>query len=145
MSLRLFRRRERSTRVEARRARLVCHAIRLGAREQQAPASTSPCVDLPGGSKITPVRRGSRSCGLSFTPSTLVASSPASPSRLLPSPPRVRHLYNDRMNTDPLDLFLPPVREWFRAALGAPTLPQRQGWPAIAAGQHTLILAPTGS
>src|SRR5919198_6691687 len=49
------------------------------------------------------------------------------------------------MNTDPLDLFLPPVREWFRTRLGEPTAPQRLGWPAIAAGQHTLILAPTGS
>jgi ATP-dependent helicase Lhr and Lhr-like helicase len=46
---------------------------------------------------------------------------------------------------NPLDLFLPPVREWFRAALGEPTLPQRLGWPNIAAGRHTLILAPTGS
>src|SRR5262245_53417489 len=48
-------------------------------------------------------------------------------------------------STDPLALFLPPVREWFRTALGEPTAPQRQGWPAIAAGQNTLILAPTGS
>src|SRR5437762_13740503 len=47
--------------------------------------------------------------------------------------------------TDILDLFLPPVRQWFRSALGEPTPAQRQGWPAIAAGQHTLILAPTGS
>src|SRR5437762_888736 len=47
--------------------------------------------------------------------------------------------------TDILDLFLPPVRRWFRSALGEPTPPQRQGWPSIAAGQHTLILAPTGS
>src|SRR5207302_4331630 len=47
--------------------------------------------------------------------------------------------------TDVLDLFLPPVREWFRQALGEPTPAQRQGWPAIAAGQNTLILAPTGS
>ena len=46
---------------------------------------------------------------------------------------------------DPLDLFLPAVREWFRTTLGEPTPPQRQGWPAIAAGQNTLILAPTGS
>ena len=48
-------------------------------------------------------------------------------------------------SSDPLDLFLPPVREWFRAALGQPTPPQRQGWPLIASGQNTLILAPTGS
>jgi ATP-dependent Lhr-like helicase len=47
--------------------------------------------------------------------------------------------------TDPLDLFLPPVGQWFRTHLGEPTLPQRLGWPAIAAGRHTLILAPTGS
>ncbi len=47
--------------------------------------------------------------------------------------------------TDPLSLFLPPVREWFRRTLGEPTPPQRLGWPAIAAGQNTLILAPTGS
>src|SRR5437879_4538484 len=46
---------------------------------------------------------------------------------------------------DPLNLFLPPVRRWFRSALGEPTPAQRLGWPAIAAGQHTLILAPTGS
>ena len=46
---------------------------------------------------------------------------------------------------NPLDLFLPPVREWFRRTLGEPTPAQRLGWPAIAAGKHTLILAPTGS
>jgi ATP-dependent helicase Lhr and Lhr-like helicase len=49
------------------------------------------------------------------------------------------------MSTDPLDLFLPPVRAWFRTRLGEPTAPQRLGWPPIAAGKHTLILAPTGS
>jgi ATP-dependent Lhr-like helicase len=47
--------------------------------------------------------------------------------------------------TDPLGLFLPAVQEWFRTTLGEPTPPQRLGWPAIAAGRHTLILAPTGS
>ena len=46
---------------------------------------------------------------------------------------------------DPLDLFLPAVRQWFRTTLGEPTPPQRLGWPSIAANQHTLILAPTGS
>ncbi|MFM7151002.1 MAG: DEAD/DEAH box helicase, partial [Gemmataceae bacterium] len=54
--------------------------------------------------------------------------------------------YNGDMTLeDPLNLFLPAVREWFRAELGEPTLPQRQGWPAIAEGMNTLILAPTGS
>ncbi len=47
--------------------------------------------------------------------------------------------------SDPLALFLPPVKEWFRRALGEPTAVQKQGWPAIAAGQNTLLLAPTGS
>ncbi len=46
---------------------------------------------------------------------------------------------------DPLALFLPPVRAWFRAHLGLPTPVQCQGWPVIAAGKHTLLLAPTGS
>ena len=47
--------------------------------------------------------------------------------------------------TDPLALFHPAVRAWFAAAFDAPTRPQVAGWPAIAAGDSTLILAPTGS
>ncbi|MFO0864785.1 MAG: DEAD/DEAH box helicase [Gemmataceae bacterium] len=46
---------------------------------------------------------------------------------------------------DPLSLFLPLVAHWFRSALGEPTEVQRQGWPVIAAGKNTLLLAPTGS
>ena len=45
----------------------------------------------------------------------------------------------------PLDLFHAPVREWFEAVFPAPTRPQRMGWPAIARGESTLILAPTGT
>src|SRR5690348_2628840 len=41
--------------------------------------------------------------------------------------------------------FHPIVRNWFRETLGAPSAPQQQGWPAIASGAHTLILAPTGT
>ena len=44
-----------------------------------------------------------------------------------------------------LDLFSPAVREWFRTSFPAPTDAQSKGWPAIASGDHTLILAPTGS
>ena len=44
-----------------------------------------------------------------------------------------------------LDLFSPSVREWFATSFPAPTRAQEQGWPAIAGGDHTLILAPTGS
>ena len=46
---------------------------------------------------------------------------------------------------DPLALFHPVTRGWFRSALGTPTTPQRLGWPAIARGESTLILAPTGT
>ncbi len=46
---------------------------------------------------------------------------------------------------DPLRPFHPLVRKWFREELGAPSAPQREGWPAIAGGGHTLILAPTGT
>ena len=42
-------------------------------------------------------------------------------------------------------LFRAPVREWFEAVFAAPTSPQLQGWPAIARGESTLILAPTGT
>jgi len=41
--------------------------------------------------------------------------------------------------------FHPLVRKWFADTLGKPSDPQRKGWPAIATGAHTLILAPTGT
>jgi ATP-dependent Lhr-like helicase len=44
-----------------------------------------------------------------------------------------------------LALFHPITAAWFRSAFGRPTAPQRQGWPAIARGESTLILAPTGT
>jgi ATP-dependent Lhr-like helicase len=44
-----------------------------------------------------------------------------------------------------LEPFSPAVREWFATTFGEPTAAQAEGWPAIAAGQHTLICAPTGS
>jgi ATP-dependent helicase Lhr and Lhr-like helicase len=44
-----------------------------------------------------------------------------------------------------LAIFHPAVREWFSAVFEGPTRPQRLGWPAIARGESTLILAPTGS
>ena len=44
-----------------------------------------------------------------------------------------------------MDRFSEAVRAWFATSFAAPTPAQEQGWPAIAAGDHTLILAPTGS
>ena len=45
----------------------------------------------------------------------------------------------------PLSAFHPIVREWFADVIGVPSLPQERGWPVIASGAHTLILAPTGT
>src|SRR5277367_1723899 len=44
-----------------------------------------------------------------------------------------------------LELFHPVTAAWFRAVFDHPTAPQRQGWPAIARGESTLIFAPTGT
>jgi ATP-dependent Lhr-like helicase len=44
-----------------------------------------------------------------------------------------------------LDGFSPAVRAWFESTFETPTAAQAQGWPAIAGGRHSLILAPTGS
>ncbi len=46
---------------------------------------------------------------------------------------------------DPLALFHPAVRAWFEASFPRPTEAQRAGWPSIARGDSTLVLAPTGS
>lgn len=45
----------------------------------------------------------------------------------------------------PLQLFHPVISRWFSERVGLPTPPQEMGWPHIAAGKSTLILAPTGS
>jgi ATP-dependent helicase Lhr and Lhr-like helicase len=46
---------------------------------------------------------------------------------------------------DVLSLFHPITAQWFRAVFDGPTAPQVEGWPAIARGESTLILAPTGT
>jgi ATP-dependent helicase Lhr and Lhr-like helicase len=52
---------------------------------------------------------------------------------------------SSRQNDEALALFHPVTAEWFRGTFGQPTAPQRLGWPAIARGESTLILAPTGT
>src|SRR5213083_1529728 len=49
------------------------------------------------------------------------------------------------LKADPLAPFHRAVRQWFAGAFEAPTRPQALGWPPIARGESTLILAPTGS
>ena len=59
---------------------------------------------------------------------------PRAPKQTVPVPPQ-----------DPLASFRPSTRDWFASSFEAPTAAQSLGWPAIAAGDHTLICAPTGS
>jgi len=46
---------------------------------------------------------------------------------------------------DVLSLFHPLVAQWFSRAVGKPTEVQAAAWPAIAAGAHALVSAPTGT
>jgi len=45
----------------------------------------------------------------------------------------------------PLTGFHATIQRWFAARFGEPTEPQRQGWPHIRGGRHTLISSPTGT
>ena len=47
--------------------------------------------------------------------------------------------------TDVLASFAAPTAAWFAASFAAPTPAQVQAWPAIARGEHVLLVAPTGS
>ena len=53
--------------------------------------------------------------------------------------------YGGGVVADPLAAFSEPTRAWFASAFAAPTAPQSEGWPSIAAGDHTLVCAPTGT
>lgn len=44
-----------------------------------------------------------------------------------------------------LEVFHPLIRRWFEETLGAPTEVQAEAWPKIAAGEHLLVTAPTGT
>ncbi|HEX8108825.1 MAG TPA: DEAD/DEAH box helicase, partial [Kofleriaceae bacterium] len=46
---------------------------------------------------------------------------------------------------DPLAPFGAATQTWFRQSFAEPTPVQARGWASIAAGRHTLMLAPTGS
>ncbi|MFT4217946.1 MAG: ATP-dependent helicase [Micropruina sp.] len=49
------------------------------------------------------------------------------------------------MADDVLDRFSPATASWFRGSFSAPTAAQAGAWDAISSGQHTLVVAPTGS
>lgn len=44
-----------------------------------------------------------------------------------------------------LDSFHPEIKAWFEGRFGSPTEVQALSWPRIAAGEHLLVTAPTGS
>jgi ATP-dependent Lhr-like helicase len=44
-----------------------------------------------------------------------------------------------------IECFHRTIKHWFDQRFGEPTEPQRQGWPHIRTGRHTLISAPTGT
>ncbi|MFD9735415.1 ATP-dependent helicase [Umezawaea sp. NPDC059074] len=46
---------------------------------------------------------------------------------------------------DALEAFSPATRQWFEGAFVAPTAAQAGAWQAAAAGEHALVIAPTGS
>ena len=71
--------------------------------------------------------------------------------RVKPDPDSLSQVTGTLESVDPdgadsgtLDRFSAPVRAWFETSFAAPTDAQAAGWPAIAARDHTLILAPTG-
>lgn len=49
------------------------------------------------------------------------------------------------MTKDVLDRFSPATRAWFEGSFTAPTPAQSGAWDAISNGDHTLVVAPTGS
>jgi ATP-dependent helicase Lhr and Lhr-like helicase len=66
-----------------------------------------------------------------------------------PSEGKVLQVFGDNGTSrelgDELSFFHPVTVAWLRAVFEKPTKPQFMGWPAIARGDSTLILAPTGS
>jgi ATP-dependent Lhr-like helicase len=59
--------------------------------------------------------------------------------------PRKSNPAPETTQADPFASFHPVTAAWFREVFDEPTAPQRLGWPAIARGDSTLILAPTGT
>ena len=49
------------------------------------------------------------------------------------------------MSKEALSVFHPITEEWFTQKIGVPTKVQEGAWPAIAAGENTLVSAPTGT
>ena len=47
--------------------------------------------------------------------------------------------------TPALDAFSPATRAWFTESFAAPTTVQNGAWQAISRGEHSLVVAPTGS
>src|SRR5271156_5869010 len=78
-------------------------------------------------------------------PKTSKTSKPSKPKKKI-VPEKTEPLLPEKLGgEEALRLFHPITAKWFRAVFEAPTAPQVEGWPAIARGESTLILAPTGT
>ena len=55
------------------------------------------------------------------------------------------YIFKGKMMKDCLQLFNEKTAKWFKETLGEPTPVQKEAWPAIAAGGHVLVSAPTGT
>ena len=55
------------------------------------------------------------------------------------------HLAHPPPADEALSALAPATAAWFRGRFGAPTVAQRLAWPAVAAGRHLLLSAPTGA
>src|ERR1051325_4473209 len=114
-------------------------------RTRSGSAPLPPCRALRFSSSRSSIRSARRDSA-STSPSP--ASPMCSPGPYFCSEKSAKHytwLDREVARGDVLELFHPAVRRWFAGAFEAPTRPQQLGWPAIARGDSTLILAPTGS
>src|SRR5690606_29479276 len=135
-------RRERRARSSARRREKACGGAERGTASEHRAHRPPGRAARPGagrprarGREIGPARAGAaRSFQAAENPSRWSAARRALQATLVVM-----------ASVDVLEMFHPVVARWFADRFGEPTAPQRDGWPAIAGGQDTLIAAPTGS
>ncbi|MBB5344003.1 Lhr family helicase [Tunturibacter empetritectus] len=78
-------------------------------------------------------------------PKTTKTTKPSKPKKKIVPEKTEPLLPGNFVGEEALSLFHTITAKWFRAVFDAPTAPQVEGWPAIARGESTLILAPTGT
>ena len=89
--------------------------------------------------------RKRRTATPSDVPGSPFDAQPDSPPATQTDPPVAQNAVSGITTEAALALFHPLTADWFRAVFEGATPPQREGWPVIARGESTLILAPTGT